>query len=132
MSSKIIVQDTPNALIQEHTNEVLKQKHNTEIGQKVIVQREQVSNEATAQLKEVLQDIGKNYLEIGAIPKGMQYLGSLAVHIYVAPNIRQQGFVSQIALENCPEVIASDAMKDLKGSAMGFYSRARQKLRSGF
>lgn len=119
-------------ITKEITNEILDKKFQTEIGQKAIVQREDIQNDRTEDLRGVLSDIGKNFAEVGAVPKGMEYCGSAAVHIFRAPTLGHVAYVNQLALSSCSEVLAGPAISDLRGAMMNFYGRARQKKRSGF
>jgi hypothetical protein len=114
------------------SNDMMMDKFATEIGQKAIVQREDLRNPGLDQLKEVLIEIGKNMTEVGAIPKGMEYVGSAAVHIYKAQFVGEVAYLNQLALNSTPEALAGPAVSDLRGSMMEFYGRARQKKRSGF
>lgn len=130
--SKLIVSPGDDTNIKDTTQEVLNKKYRDEIGHKAVVQRESLENDRTDALKEVLKDIGKDAITVGMIPKGMEYVGSAAVHIYRAPSLGHVAYFNQIALATCPEALAGPAVSDLRGSMLQFYNHNRQKKRSGF
>lgn len=115
------------------TTELLKDKFISDVGQKAIVQREAIPQDnITEQLGEVLQDIGRNFQETGKAPKGMDYLGSLAIHIYAAPVTRQFANIKQIYPIECPDGLLIKAAEDLSRGVVTYVGKKAPKLRSGF
>lgn len=129
---KTIIAPPNDPYIKEVTGDALVKKYQDEVGHKAVVQRSVLDNERTDQLKEVLQDIGRDALAVGFVPKGMEYMGSVAVHIYRAPTLGAVVYFNQTALNECPEQLAGPAVSDLRGAMLSFYGRKRQKKRSGF
>jgi hypothetical protein len=119
-------------IIKKTENELMRDRYVKDVGSKAVVSREKIENEGLDQLREVLQDIGKNMTEVGAVPRGMEYVGSAAVHIFKSPVLGQVAYVNQLALSSCPEALAGPAMTDLRGSAIEYYGHGRQKKKSGF
>ena len=120
------------AVVESATNSVLNKKFLNEVGHHAVVSRSSVATERTAQLREVLSGIAEDLLEVGAVPKGMTYLGSAAVHIYKAEALGEVAYFSQLSLDKCPEEIAGPAVSDLRGAMLVAYGHGRQKKRSGF
>lgn len=117
-------------IIESATNEHMLKKFDTDIGIDATIQRETVQNETAKQGNEKLRDIGEL---CNPIPDTLKYLGSAAVHVYQSEMLGQIFFSSQAqTLQDCPEFLASKALDDLRGTAMEFYGRSRQKKRSGF
>lgn len=118
-------------LINEHQNKIFA----TQLGQKARIEREVVeTGQLHSELQRVLEDIGNEIQNLsGSIPKGMEYCGSMAVHIYKAPVTGMVAYYNQICLSNCPEAIAGPAISDLRNSAIGYYRPGKeQRKRSGF
>lgn len=115
------------------TNELLSDQWRTEIGQKAHVERVSLeSDEHLTELKEVLSDIALDLQKIGSAPKGMTYLGSFSVHVFVSEILRTAAFVSLNKGEKVPFELADAAMRELNGSVVEYHGKRRQKLRSGF
>lgn len=133
-NKQVIITEKIEELKREATNDVLKHKHDTEMGQKVTVEREVIQNDdLKEQLRLVLNDIGLDIQKLGnKIPRGMQYAGSLAVHIYKAPSLGMIACYSQLNTAECTEQDVSNAIRDLRGSAIESFGHKRPKLRSGF
>ena len=114
----------------EHKNKTF----DTQIGSEAVVEHVPLpQDEYTAQLAEVLKDIGLDMQKVGKVPQGMTYAGSLAVHIFTAPLTRQFAFAGQVAME--PDThfkVAEAGVKKLAQDVNQHYSGSRQKLRSGF
>lgn len=104
----------------------------TEIGQKARVERSSVNNDMTEQLREVLRDIGRNFLETGTVPKGMKYCGSLSVHVYTGELTRTFAAVTLSNHDDLDFTLADSALRELTGTTHESFGRKRQKLRSGF
>jgi hypothetical protein len=119
--------------IKRITNDLLKTSFATEIGQKAIVERTPVEqDERTEQLRSVLQDVGRDFLETGKAPKGMEYWGSVAVHIYAAPVTGVFANIKQIAPTKCPDELLVRAVDDLRRGVLTYIGKEGGKLRSGF
>lgn len=102
---------------------------NTDISQKATIHREDVQSEVNTQANALIRELGEEIKPV----KGIDYLGSAVVHIYKSPKLDQLFFQSQVVtLGNTPEVIASKAITDLRGSCMEYYGRKRPVKRSGF
>ena len=130
--SKPIINEKTTAAVKLATEDILAQKYNSEMGQKAVIQRTKIDNEKTDALKEVLKDIGTDLVTLGEAPSGMPYIGSIAVHIYAAPNLNMHAFIVQKAINSVSEIVASKAIGELKNSVVEYYGHKRQKLRSGF
>lgn len=129
----IVISEKIEELKREATQDALTAKYNTEMGQKAIVQREVIEHsELKDQLRLVLQDIGMDIQKLSdKIPKGMNYVGSMAVHVYKAPTLGMIACYSQLNISNCSEQDVSNMLRDLRGSAIESFGHKRQKLRSG-
>lgn len=125
--------DIEDIVAREITNDYQTKKFLDEVGHSARIERESVeSDDLTMQLREVLEEIGKDIQKVGRIPGGMEYCGSAAVHIYRAPATGMVAYYSQLALAGCPEALAGPAVSDLRGAMLVEYGHKRQKLRSGF
>lgn len=120
-------------LLRTVDNEILKDQFIQELGQKAIVKRTSVDqSEHTDQLRAVLSDIARDLQSIGQVPKGMQYRGSLSVHIFTSEILREGAFITLNNLEDLPLPLADAALRELNGSTKENYSKRRSKQRSGF
>lgn len=127
--------DLTEVIQQELTNDYQTNRFLNEVGSKAIIQREQVeTGELQHQLSAVLKDLGADIQRLSSsIPQGMEYYGSMAVHIYGAPNTRTVCYYNQLALEKCPEALAGPAISDLRNAAIESYRPGRaQRKRNGF
>lgn len=132
---KMSRKDIEDAVVREITNDQQTKKFLDEVGHDAVIEREEVGGqeELTAQLREVLECIGQDIQKVGtAIPGGMDYVGSAAVHIYLAPATGTVGYYSQLALGKCPEALAGPAVSDLRNAMLANYGHRRQSKRSGF
>ena len=111
------------------TDAFKKQSLETDFGQKVAVVRNKVSGEDAAEAVKLLLRAGNS---LNPVPRTLEYMGSMAVHIYKSPALEQVFFISQTPLGHTSEDLASKALTDLRGSAMEAYKRKRQVKRSGF
>lgn len=107
-------------------------QHQTEMGQKAVIERHAVPAEQTEEFRQILNELGHACQLPYSVPSGCDYVGSFACHIYIAPKTKTVYFVTQDALRGCPEMLVSDAFTDCRGTLMENYSRSRQKKRSGF
>jgi len=121
-----------NAAVKSVTDDLLKSKFTSEVGQKARVERSTIESERMDRLREVLADIGADILAVGAVPKGMQYEGSLSVHIYKSELLRTAAFATLSSADGLPFDLADAALRELTGSTMVSYNKSRKKLRSGF
>jgi hypothetical protein len=119
-------------MINDVTNELLTAKFTQELGQKARVERSSIENEHMNQLREVISDVGRNLEEIGAVPKGMQYVGSLSVHIYKSEILRTAAFATVSETSALTFDLADAGLRELTGATLVSYGKTRKKLRSGF
>lgn len=117
--------------LQEATNQFMAQKFQTEMGQKVLVERHKTNNERMEQLREVLRDIARDLQAEDPGTRGQTYLGSFSVHVYTSSHLRQMTFQVLTAPDHCTYDIADAAMRELNGSVVESYGGQRQKRRSG-
>jgi hypothetical protein len=120
------------AAIQEVTDELLTSRFIQELGQKARVERSSIQNEHMDQLREVLAEVGKNIQETGGAPKGMQYCGSLSIHVFKSEALKTAAFATLTNLGTMDFSLADGALRELTGSTLAQYGKNRQKLRSGF
>ncbi len=115
---------------QERWNDM---KVRDQIGITVDVERSKEGGEVMSRANRAINDVGDFiHAEVPQL-KGLDYLGSAAVHIYMAPTLNQLVFVSQTQpLLETPERIAGPAFTDLQKSMMAAYGRKQTKVRSGF
>jgi enamine deaminase RidA (YjgF/YER057c/UK114 family) len=116
----------------EVTNDLLRSKFTTELGQKARVERHDLANDRTEQLREVLADIGKDLQTVGEIPKGMQYRGSMSVHVFASDIMKTACFATINKLDDMNIGLVDGALRELTGSTFEKLGRGRKKLRSGF
>lgn len=102
----------------------------TELGQKVSVQREQDQAELARKSNAILRNIGEG---LNPLAKNLTYMGSMAMHVYQSEILGQIFFIAQTeTMQNVPEETASAAHQTLKQELMVTYGRVRQTKRSGF
>jgi hypothetical protein len=116
----------------DHTFE--EQSFDTAIGQKSTIKRKQLGEgererEVTASMNNLLKNIGQ---ELNFNADNLECMGSMAIHIYASKALKQVFYVSQLCLGETPEIVASKAFEDLRGTVMKSYGRNRPKRRSGF
>lgn len=114
------------------TDDLLTSRFTTELGQKARVERSEISGDHMDQLREVICDVGRNLSETGSIPRGMEYVGSLSIHIYKSEILKTAAFATVNSLGAVPFDLADGALRELTGSTLESYGKRRQKLRSGF
>ncbi len=83
----------------------------------------------TASMNGILRGIGH---ELNHNTDNLDYMGSVAVHIYASKQLKQVFYANQLCLGEVPEIVASKAFEDLRSNAMASYKRNRPKRRSGF
>lgn len=114
------------------TDQLLTEKFATELGQKARVERTSITNERMTELREVISAVGQDLEEIGAVPKGLTYVGSLSVHVYKSEILKTAAFATVNHLSQMDFSLADGALRELTGSTLEQYGKRRQKLRSGF
>lgn len=120
--------------VREATNELQKDQFIQDLGQKAIVERSPIENDQYFDnLRAVLNDLGQDISTVGKAPKGMQYRGSLSVHVYSSTILNSAAFVTLNNLKTLDGAMADAALRELTGNVMQqFTGRRGQKLRSGF
>lgn len=115
-------------------NEFEKKKFDNQIGITAKIDRFEEGGETMARANRALNDIGDFiHAEIPQL-KGLEYCGSMSVHIYKAPMLGQAVYVTQTQpLLQCEEILAGPASTQLKKDAMRHFGRdGIGKTRSGF
>lgn len=120
------------AIIRAETNEVQKSQFIQDLGQKAHVERGTIANEKTEQLRDVLKDIGRDLITVGAVPQGCDYIGSLSVHVYTIEALGSALFACLTVPGQMTSSLADGALRELNGSVKVMFGQARQTLRSGF
>jgi hypothetical protein len=108
-------------------------KMRDQIGIACDVERDKEGGDVMKRANRALNDIGDFVHQ--AVPEIQQldYVGSAAVHIYLAPTLGQVVYVSQTQpLLDCHERLAGPAFTDLQKSMMAHFGRKTTKIRSGF
>jgi len=101
----------------------------TGIGQRANVQRRQASNEQTKKCNAALRGIGT---ELNFNAENMEYMGSMATHVYGSKILKQVFYMTQNCAQEMPEIVAAKAFEDLRGTIMKSFGHNRPKKRSGF
>lgn len=114
------------------TDDLLISKFTQDLGQKARVERHDIVNEHMDQLRDVIADVGQNLSEIGAVPKGMEYVGSLSIHVYRSIALKTAAFATVNNMGRMDGSLADGALRELTGSTMLQFGKNRKKLRSGF
>ncbi len=108
-------------------------KFNDQIGIFADVTREKPADEAANRANRALNDIGDFIHDNNVTLAQLEYQGSAAVHIYLAPSLGQVLYVTQVQpLLNSAERLAGPAFTQLQRDMMSAYGREVTKLRSGF
>jgi len=119
--------------IKEITNAILKDKASTELGQKARVERSTLPNDDhTDALREVIRDVARDLQSSGKATKGMQYMGSLTVHVFGSEALRMMEFVPLTVTDRFDAVLADAACHALRNSVLADFGKRMQKKRSGF
>jgi hypothetical protein len=110
-----------------------KTKHDVSMGISAQVERSKSKGELAGRANLALGDLAAF---IGAAnedhTKELTYLGSAAIHIWIAPTLNRLFFISQTApLNDTPEMVAADAFRQLRGDMENHYGRKRSRKRSG-
>lgn len=119
-------------VIREVTNDLLKSRFTTELGQKARVERSVLRGDHMEPLREVLADIGRDIASKDPGLKGMEYRGSLSIHVFTSEALKCAAFMTLTNLGSMTFDLADGALRELTGSTMEAYGKVRQKLRSGF
>lgn len=108
-------------------------KMRDQIGIFADVERSKVLDETAYRSNRALNDIGDFIHANNDTVRNLEYVGSAAVHIYLARAIGEAVFVCQTKpLLECEERIAGPAFTDLQKNLMSHYGRKTTKIRSGF
>lgn len=114
------------------SNEILRDKHAQEMGSKAVVERRTLeNNEILASLREVIEDIAKNLQERNFVTKGLEYKGSLTVHVFASEVLRITEMVPLTVTGNLHPVLGDAALNQLRNSYLSDTGRRMQKKRSG-
>ena len=103
-----------------------------QLGSTATVQRDSVSGDLAEVSNRKLADLGR---ELNPVAENLQYMGSMACHVYWNQTLGQFFTVNQtrgMLTHKCPEKLAQAAAKDLLGTLIETYGHRRPKLRSGF
>lgn len=123
------------SLLKQAESEILNsfqaKQYQTEVGSKAKVESFAVPNEVTDVFKDLLRELGAACQEVDPSTKHMEYCGSVAVHIYMAPMTRTMAFHVQNALGGTNELVAGSAISVLRKRIMEYFGRKPGKLRSG-
>jgi len=118
---------------QSVSNELLKDRYTQDIGQKAVVERRSlVNDERTAELRSVIEDVGRDLQTCGLVTQGLEYRGSLTVHVYTSEVLRVTEFAPLTVTGNLPPVLGDAALMNLRNSYLADTGRRMQKKRSGF
>jgi len=108
-------------------------KFKTSMGINAHVSRNDNTGETARRTNRALNDIG-DFIQgenTGAL-RECQYLGSMAVHIYLAPALNQLVCVSQTQpLRDTPMMLANSAIRQLEGDVLEHFGKKRPRKRSG-
>ena len=108
-------------------------KMRDQIGISVDVEREKKSDDSVVRANHALCDIGDYIHANTPAVSQLDYLGSAAVHIYMAPTLNGIVYITQTGpLKDTPERVAGPAHTQLQKDMMSYYGRKTTKIRSGF
>lgn len=108
-------------------------KFKNSMGINANVTRAADEGETARRANRALNDIG-DFIQgtNSGVLRDLTYMGSMAVHIYLAPTLNQLVCVSQIQpLRDTRMALANSAMRQLEGDCLEHYGRKRPKKRSG-
>lgn len=125
-------QEERKRLVQDTTNDLLLDKFTQSLGNKVRVERTPIQSDHMDQLREVIAEVGKNLEEAGIVPKGMEYKGSLSVHVYMSEVLRTAAFATVSETKRLDLALADGALRELTGNTYEALGKKRKKMRSGF
>ncbi len=120
------------ALIQAVTNDNMTSQFIADLGQKARVERSTITNEHMDELRGVIADVGRDLERAGVVPKGLEYMGSMSVHIYYSHLQKLGVFATVNEVSKVSPELADGALRELTGNTMEVYGKKRQLLRSGF
>lgn len=101
-----------------------------ELGMKARVDRGKFTGDEARTANRTLREMGT---QLNPIPETLEYLGSAAFHVYVAPVTGFVQLVSQIdTMQDCPVYYANAAQANFNNDLLEFYTGKRRKRRSGF
>ena len=103
------------------------------VGHKSQVERWEAPGTTSANSNMELQKIGHNIKAANDPLREADYLGSIAVHYYMTPMLRQPYFVCQPgAIGKVPEAMVQMGITDLRNEMLQMFGHAAQRKRSGF
>lgn len=109
-----------------------KQAFDSELGAKAVVEHHSSPGDAhSAELREVLADIGRDLQRVKKVPPEMTYKGSFSVHVYQG-SLNNFAFAGVHNPGDCNHPMAEAAGKKLAQDIREHYVGKRQRLRSGF
>lgn len=104
----------------------------SQLGSRAIVEHHEIpQDEYTAELREVLADIGRDLLRTKKVPESMTYKGSFAVHVYQG-SLNNFAFAGTLNPAECHYMMADAGLKKLREDVEEYYHGKRRKKRSGF
>jgi hypothetical protein len=104
-----------------------------QIGITVGVERDQDGSETARRSNRALNDLGDFIHKETPEVSQLEYMGSAAVHIFMAKTLNQLVFISQTQpLLDAEERIVGPAITDLQKACMRHFGRKTTKIRSGF
>lgn len=108
-------------------------KMRDQIGIFVDVERDKEGGDAMKRANRALNDIGDFvHTSVPAVSQ-LEYCGSAAVHIFMAPTLNQVVYITQTQpLLETHERLAGPAFTDLQKAMQRHYGRKTTKIRSGF
>lgn len=120
-------------LIPEEPTKFEKLLHETEMGQRIGVERTEGEAEASKAAAGALLEIGEYVQDNHPSLKPLKFIGSAAVHYYQAEALGEVVFVTQTnTLCGMNEMTASNGMSELMKSMMKQYGRKAPTKRSGW
>lgn len=125
------LKDAIDKKVKAATDAALAQKYNSDMGQKVHIERHRVEGARVDELRDVLRDIAKDLQETGTVTKEIKYLGSFSVHVYYSEVMKRMEFATLSAPDHVPFNVAEDASREMFGTICETYGKPRQKRRSG-
>jgi len=124
----------------EQRKEWERMKYDADLGHKATVEREELPKaEIIASCNHALNEIGIAIGQSDPKNKGMRYVGSAAVHIFISDALVDNSgrslmsFYSQTKpLHKCPREVAASAGQDLHRAIAQRFGESPGKKRSGF
>ena len=103
------------------------------LGHKAQVERWTADGSHSANANLELQRIGHQIREANESLRSADYMGSLAVHYYLTPELGHPYFVCQPgAISKTPEALIQHGITDLRNEIIQLFGHKPQRKRSGF